>query len=580
MAEATFTTIADIKSAVNKFNNDTVFIKLKVRWQNDFNLWRQKPYDAGKGYYSYTSNSPKLLANKSISMCNGSHLMLRIPLDLLLEEDRETASDVERFWYGSLNMVDKRLADQGLPTLRKQMSWYSNIRGSYFVRVLMNKDDDGNTVPEVDVWDSYNVAYGEGKDGLIWVAHSYKATKAQIKDTYNIDVAADEVTVIEYCDGKNVGVIVGGRWGNELQPHGLDYTPVFHQRVGSMPRVQQTNYSYTEVHRGESIFEQTRLLFPMLDKTVSDLLTLVRRGVKVPLGYWTADGSKNLDQDIYQVEKAAVIPMAEGEKIEPLIQPTMPADTQPLLQILSGEVQRGGFPHSTFGVLGFRLSGFAINQLLAGIETTVAPFLEAEEESYLKICNWLLAQYTKGGFNPIRVRGRTSRDEAFGYPKAQTIRASNLKGDWTPEVRLEPVMPRDDAQRYQLAQLARQPDAYGQPLLSRRTVHDRLLEVRDPDYEEEVIDSEYAGAVPLIKLQRMLDAAIAQQNFVEAHYIALEIQRLLFQMGGQQRAGQAGQQPLPQEETAGLPPEVAPPGAEGEMPGGAAGAKMPLEGEL
>ncbi len=104
-----FTKIDEIKKAVNAFKNDTVFIKTQRRWDDDYDLWRLKDYDAGKGYYSYTSNSPRNLANKAVSMLTEAKLLIGIPEDMLQADEREVASNVERYMYGILNMTDTTL---------------------------------------------------------------------------------------------------------------------------------------------------------------------------------------------------------------------------------------------------------------------------------------------------------------------------------------------------------------------------------------------------------------------------------------------------------------------------------------
>ena len=56
--------IQGIKKNIDSFRADSTFTKLKKRWEDDFDLFRLLPYNAGSGYYSYTSNSPRVLAEK------------------------------------------------------------------------------------------------------------------------------------------------------------------------------------------------------------------------------------------------------------------------------------------------------------------------------------------------------------------------------------------------------------------------------------------------------------------------------------------------------------------------------------
>lgn len=60
--------------------------------------------------------------------------------------------------------------------------------------------------------------------------------------------------------------------------------------------------------------------------------------------------------------------------------------------MVSGEMQRGGLPHSIYGQLEFQLSGFAINTLRQGVETVLVPRLQALEKSYRAIFQLLCDQ--------------------------------------------------------------------------------------------------------------------------------------------------------------------------------------------
>jgi hypothetical protein len=264
------------------------------------------------------------------------------------------------------------------------MAWFSAIRGSYFIRPYIYKNESGKTVGDIAIWDPYSMSYGKGANGLSWAVHIRKLTAGQIKDEYpNINVSMGnqfkEYDVYDFWDTKNNGVIINGEWAKKLEPHGLEETPVYQIQVGAMPDVWHETYKYSAVHRGDSVFAAVRHLFPMQSKVLSDLLTIVRRGVKTPIAYHSAGGTKTLDQDIFQVEQAAVISLdsTANEKIEPALELTMPADTGPLLSFISGQIQRALFPHTSYGELDFRLSGYAISELQDAVITVISPFVKA-----------------------------------------------------------------------------------------------------------------------------------------------------------------------------------------------------------
>ena len=59
------------------------------RMQDDYDLYIMRPYDAGDGYESYTSNEPRTYADKIISWMASAELIIRIPN---IEEPREMRS--------------------------------------------------------------------------------------------------------------------------------------------------------------------------------------------------------------------------------------------------------------------------------------------------------------------------------------------------------------------------------------------------------------------------------------------------------------------------------------------------------
>lgn len=583
-------TISDIKKAIKNFHNDVVQTQLRKRWEADFDLARSKPYDAGKNYFSYTSNAAENLKNKSIGMLSEAKLTIRVPDDTLQKEEVENANNIERFHYGVIGINDDRFNEQDQPSLHDQMCWNAIYRGAVVTRDYVQKEKDGTTFPEIRVWDIYNVSYGKGKRGLKWAAYERTASKEEIKDLYDIDIGKGEGTIIDFWDEKNNGIIVENQWGKKLEPHGLDYCPVYIIRVGAMPPIHQVNYQYTEKHRGESIFAAIRGIMPLLNKSLSDYLTIARRGVKPPMGYWSAGGQKNFDEDIWAVEHGIGVPLDLDDKIAPLIEPTTSGDAKEMISFIMGEVQRGGISHIAQGELGFRLSGFAINQLQAALSTIITPFVKCLQRAYLVSLYSLQKQYRKGGWKAVEVRGRTSKNQPFGVPQPMKIKPSDLE-DWRPEVTLTPVYPKDDAQRYQLARLATEGEI---PLLSVKTAQEDIIGVQDTQLEAEKIAAQWADMLPIIRLWSAFKAALADGDMDKAYNIVAELQRLMAAMAPKAAPGRGGgmggglegmsmESPgvgIPPGET-GMSPEVMPSEMMGGVPGGAMQARMPLgEGEL
>lgn len=559
---AGFTTPGQVRGAVTAFRNDATWVSLKKRHEDDFNLYRLKPYDAGSGYFSYTTNVPRVYADKVIALLTTGRLNISVPLELLDEPMRQVASNIERFDYGVLNMNDTRMLNLGLPTTREQMAWYTALRGGVAINAFVYKDENGETVPEFNVWDIYNVAYAYGKNGLAWAIHTKKMSKGMVKALYGISIGEAYTDVYEYWDTESFGVVIKGKWAEALDSHGLDYCPVAIIKVGAMPTIWNQVYQYAGKHEGESIFAPIRELIPVFNKTMSDHLTVVRRGVKPPMVWFTLDGESPVSQDIYQVEKAANITLQVGEEFRAAIAPTMPADTSQLLEIISGELQRGSFPHTVYGAVGFRMSGFLVQQLHQAIQTVVVPAGQTMERAYYIGTKWLREQYASSDLAPIKVKGRNAQGRVFGAPRAISLSPEMIIGDWETEVKLEFTLPEDDAQKFLQAQSAGQGEI---PLLSMRSRRE-LVGVTDPDMEDELVDYEWGTKLPINRLYKAFDRAVAEKDYQGAENILAEL-KMLLQSRQPQGAG-AGSEGLSalQEEAAGLPGVGIPPG-EGDMQG-------------
>jgi len=503
-----------------------------------------------------------------MSILAGSKLLIRIPEDILTEEEKEVANDCERFVYGSLNQNDEEsFYIPGKRTVRQLKAWYSVVRGGWAERIFVHKDEDGETKPEIAIWDIYNTAYGTDDKGIAWAAHTYKISAQEASQGYGVKAGTQDVECIDYWDReKNVFIVMGQE--QYRTKHRLGYCPVFLFLVGSTPIIWQEDYQYTDTIVGESIFAPNRNIFPILNKTLSDLVTLVRRGVKTPMGYWSADGKKTIKQDIFQVEKAAVVPLKQGEVFQPLITQTMPQNAGDLLSIVSGEVQRGSWPHTAYGDVATRLSGYAINQLNAAMQTIIAPFVEALEHSYLIDTLELLKQYASSNLPPVKVRGRNSKNQKFGYPKAYEIPPKRVQGDWHPEIELAPSFPTDDPMKVELARMLREPNQFGIPLLPDQAIRSEILGRLDPDLDDDIIDREWSDAQLINRMYDSYMQFVAEGNQMKA-INTLQALRLAMAQGMSQPSGGGarGQQPssrmLPPEAMGGTPPgsqnAVAPP---------------------
>ena len=164
---------------------------LRQRMQDDHELYRLEPYDAGEGYQSYTSNEPQTYAEKVIGWISGADMTVRIPHDGADADLREKNDLKERFLIGVEKAANERLSKMMLPELRDQLAWYCSVRGWYAGRALLAKRPDGTTYVDITPWDPLHTYWNIGPEGLEWVCYKVPKTKDQIFAQYNVRIDWD-----------------------------------------------------------------------------------------------------------------------------------------------------------------------------------------------------------------------------------------------------------------------------------------------------------------------------------------------------------------------------------------------------
>ena len=542
---------------------------LRDRMQEDHDLYRLEPYDAGEGYQSYTSNDPKTYAEKIIGWVSGAEMTVRIPHDSA-EPDLRNRNDMkERFLIGITKAADERLMRMMLPALRDQMGWYAALRGWVSGRALLAKRDDGTTYVDITPWDPMHTYWGVGPDGLDWACYKVAKTKDQILAQYNIKVdwdsayKEDAIEVYDFYDKEvNTILIHNGSRANPLlkvvkkqTTHGAGHVPVFICPMGANPYIvalSQSNLRDTIADVGESVFNSTRDLYGKHNFIMSTLLELAARSRRQGLIVRSRDGTKTLDEDPYL--EGSEISLAQNENVEPLGLQEAAKETGALLNLISGEKQRGTIPHSVYGELPFQLSGFAINTLRQGVETVINKYLRGVERAYQMIFNLIADQYSSGSFKSMEVSGMDRNRIYF----TEEINPDDMKNTGSPIVNLVGQLPQDDMTRYSMAQIAREGPT---PLLSDRAIRDRILAIQDADQMDDSIKEQMAERMlPEAALWTLLRAAERQGRDDLVRFYVNELTSLIMQKRQAAEMRNAG--------AAGGPPPGGPPGG---VPGGPPG---------
>jgi hypothetical protein len=511
---------------------------LRQRMQDDHALYRLEPYDAGEGYQSYTSNEPQTYAEKVINWISGADMTVRIPHDGADADLREKNDIKERFLIGIEKAANERLCKLMLPELRDQLAWYSAVRGWYAGRALLAKRPDGTTYVDITPWDPLHTYWGTGPEGLEWVCYKMPKTKDQIFSQYNVKIdwetshTIDGIEVYDFYDKEmNTIIVYNGSKDNPLtqvvkkqQKHGADHVPAFLGPIGSNPYVvalSQSTMQDTIADVGESVFRSTRELYPKHNLMMSTMLELTARSRRQGLIVRSRDGMKSLDEDPYL--EGSEISLAQNENVEPLGLLEMSKETGAFMTLISGEMQRGSLPYSVYGELPFQLSGFAINTLRQGVETTVNKYLRTIEKTYQMIFNLIGDQYASGSYKAMELSGMDRNRVYF----TEEITTDMIKDTGIPVVKLVGQLPQDDMTRFSMAQIAREGPT---PLLSDRAIRDRILALQDADQMEDAINEQMSERMlPEAQLWTLLRSAQRQGRDDLVEFYLGELMTVLMQ---------------------------------------------------
>ncbi len=538
---------------------------LRSRMDDDHKLYRLEEFDAGEGYQSYTSNEPQVYADKLISWMTTAEMVIRIPYGNSDREQRENNDAKERFLAGILKAADDRLMNKFQPTVRQQMAWFITLRGWYAGRALLVKDDDGETFVDIQPWDPMHTYWGEGKNGISWACYKTIKTPSEIKAIWDVDLkgegtdTGDEegIDVYDFYDKEDNIVCTDDTILKKRTKHGSNRPPVFLGPVGATPLVQSitdTGNKDTVEDYGESCYKSSRDLFDKHNFMMSVMLELTARSRRQGLKVKSRDGTKTLEEDPFK--EGSEIALGQGEDVEPLGLLEMARESGAFMGMVSGEMQRGGLPHSIYGQLEFQLSGFAINTLNQGVETVLVPRLSALEKAYRNIFQLICDQYITGAFKSIEVSGQ---DQNRMYFKEE-ISPEMIKNAGDVEVTLVGQLPQDEMSKMSMAQIAREGPS---PLLSDVFIRDNILGLQSADQMDDSIKTQMAESMlPEAGLWSMLQAALRSGREDLAQFYQGELMRL-FQMKRMEQV-QMMQGMAPQ---GGGPPPQGPPGPPPPMGG-------------
>ncbi len=554
---------------------ETATAGLRTRYDTDFALWSLKAFQGldenDEEYRHYTTNAPKTLVLKVTSEIAEAKRIIRIDSTSQQEVARRINDSNEKFAIGVLEKVDERQEAIGRPSIQEQLGWFSCVRGPTISRVLLMRGPNGETVPDVTMWDPKNAFWEYGSDGLMWACYKIRKSRWQILSAYGVDMGGDGgtnqgwVTYDFYTAQTNMVFTEEQTILKPPTPHGSPRIPIVVAIPGSAPPIQASSLDDADTTFGESIFEANRDIYPQVNDAMSIYAELMAKAREPGYNVYSQDGSLTLDDDPNETGQNIGLAVGQAQDVKLREIPETTRDAAVFLNFNTGDMQRGGLPNTSFGELDINISGFAINSLQAHALTVLRPRLKTVQRHLLQIINLFKDQYMTGFFAPMSVSGRSTSgffDEIVDPMSLQ------LGGDYT--LKLVAQLPQDDIGKLQIAQLWRQPDASGRPLGDDAFILEEVLDVQDVDNMGDAIQLQMAKrASPLATMLDNFQSAINAGDNMQAQAYFLDIMMFF-----QQFESATGQLPpielpsgpeggTPAKPSTGVSPQVSPPQAAG-----------------
>jgi hypothetical protein len=474
------------------------------RMDGDFDLWTLEPWTPGDESHLakediFTTNEPRVLAQKVIAFITGTELIVRISNDDAQEQQEEVNDRAEQLAIGMLRAADERLVRSGRPAVKHQLAFFSTVRGNYAaVRALLRKTAQGTVVDMLPL-DPRHLVVEWGEDEPAWAAYRMTRTRGQLRADYpeyeefaSGDDAApefiyeysvrignslfDPLSFDPFIRRKNIylmGTICQGRWLKPLHDVYTLHFPVVAAPVDAQPQLSPSERGETTYQDfGESIFAENRNIWSILNRAASYTIDLTRKASDPRKKVFSSDGTMTLEEGAS--EAGAEIPLATGnqEDIENFEEADISRAAALNLQVLQRATNIGGLPDQAYGILDKPLSAVALRQLGNNLEHKVTPRMNALTACVEMSLQNLLEQYETGGFDPFPVSGRRLDSTRFA---GKVILPEMVSGFDPIEVSMQLALPEDLSTIWSIAGMAMTPTATGEPLASLEWTREHIL---------------------------------------------------------------------------------------------------------
>ena len=394
------------------------------RMDEDYALQRGDAYDtntdvdggdAGTDFRSFTANEAGSFVRKIVSLLTTAKLMIEVPYGRAQAPARQFHDIKERFAESLLEQSNEALARQIKIALLDQWAWFAPVRGWLTSLAVFRNMVDGRTVPICQPWDPRNVYWEMGEDGPEWVCERTSRTAGEIRASYPraslTTHAVDELFVVyNFFTGQENAVLTDDVFLKPWTRHGAPRVPVIITPVPTQPEIWSPASLNNEQGRpeslddyGESILATNRGLYKQLNETLSIVLELMAKA-REPAGIVFTD-EEDTEMDEHPAVTGGLKYLGGQDKYMPVPVPETTKDALQLLGAVTGMIQRGAIPYSTYGQLEHPISGYAITQLNQQLMTAAGPVAKCISQHLKGVLDMWVEQYETGQFWPVKVQG-------------------------------------------------------------------------------------------------------------------------------------------------------------------------------
>lgn len=562
------TNSGEVSKTIDRYfrNEEPLFNRMHKDYEKYWTLedWEPDLDDQVMPEDAYTTNQPRVLAQKIIAFIAETEMVVRVPNDDAPKDQEERNKLTESISIGMLSNVDRRMRRNGDPRIQRQMAWHSVVRGRYVIaRAFLRKRPNGETFEDILPIDPAQFVFQPGEEEPVWAAHRRQMSRGEIRDTYQgfkIGEGDDDDEVEEVFDYYvrqdnpqaepnsddvfqrhpyiyKMGTLINEQWARPLFDLFTLSFPVIITPVGSdphlAPRDQEIASKYNNMIAdfGESIFAENRHVWDKINRSASYIVDMVSKASDPPVQVSSTDGTKELEEGWNEKGAQVNTAVADGQDVKLMVTPDMNRSASVLLEFLQRDAIAGGIPPQGFGILDKPLSAVALRQLGNNLEHRVLPRMEAVQLCIEGCLEVLVAQYETGAFEPITVSGKRFDRHRFSN---KVIEPDEIFGHDALTVSLELVLPEDETIRWNVANMAMAPTVTGEPLTSLEYVREHILNIQDPkllsDQNREILTRQTSPVLGLLDQYRsvVLDgdpmAAAAILDQIRLMTLQMEVQ--------------------------------------------------------